>query len=125
MRIVSTADAASTTTSAGSRRRTSRVTSGAGTVTAGRQRIAQQLAAEEEPGQHQEHVDPARHPAEPDVERSDQQDGDAAEAVQVVSVEAGLAAAHAGGRVAAAAGATFADAGWRGVESVMVDRQST
>ena len=85
--------AASTTTSAGNSRRTNRITSGTGAQRrAGRQRGAQQTAAEEEPGQRQEHVDAAGHPAEPDVEHRDERDRDAAEAVEVVSVEARLAA---------------------------------
>jgi hypothetical protein len=89
--MVNTAPAASTSTSAGSRRRISR------TVRARIQRrlraqgVAQQLAAEEEAGQRQEYVDAAGDPAEPDVEHRDHQDRNPAEAVEVVSVEAGPA----------------------------------
>jgi len=49
---------------------------------------AQDLAAEEEPGQGQEHVDAAGNPAEPDVEHRDERDRDPAQAVEVVAIKA-------------------------------------
>ena len=52
---------------------------------------AQEFAAEEETGQRQEDVDAAGDPAEPDVEHGDHEDRHPAEAVEVVSVEAGPA----------------------------------
>ena len=57
-------------------------------------RRAQQAAAEEESRERQEHVDAAGHPPEPDVEHGNQRDGDAAQAVEVVSIETRLARAH-------------------------------
>ena len=55
-----------------------------------RQRGTQQTPAEEKPRQREENVDTARNTTEPDVEYRHEGDRDAAQAIEIVSVEAGL-----------------------------------
>jgi hypothetical protein len=89
--MVSTRRAASTTT----RRATAGEPVGSlrerATATARRQRGAQQPPPKKKPDKRQEDVDATGNPTEPDVKHRDEGDRDAAQAVEIVSVEARLA----------------------------------
>ena len=87
---------------------------------AGRQRGSQQASAEKESRKRQEDVDTARDTAEPDVEHRHERDGDAAEAVEIVSVETGLPVSR---RRPALGPSAVTGAGRGGARVIMVDRQ--
>ncbi len=101
------------------------MTSGTATATRRASAPCAADAAEEEPGQRQEDVDTTGDPAEPHVKHRDERDRDAAQAVEVVSVEARRARALPGSRRGGGVPGSVTGAGRGGARVIMVDGQST